>query len=203
MLKSGRIYAWTFLFFIAFYGISISNILTGIFVDHAIKSGIAPRYQQITDERERMLGDVADFRDFIVELDVARDGKISMETFRELVHRPSFVAYLALIGLDIKDADMFFSMMSEACRSREIEVETFAQSCMLMRGSATAVDLHTVHIQVQIMLRQQQKCLTYCMEQLQDLKRLVDHRSSGLSAAQESMQEGPFVRPCNRPHFDP
>merc|ERR550537_732928 len=53
------------------------------------------------------------------------------------------VSYMISIGLEVHDIDMFFQAVGGKYTS-EIDLDTFVEGCMTMRGSATCLDVNKI-----------------------------------------------------------
>merc|ERR1711920_117172 len=54
-------------------------------------------------------------------------------------------------GLDIKDAEMFFHMLTAVTEEEEVNIQTFVEGALRMRGVASSLDLYTLSFEVKIM----------------------------------------------------
>eukprot|EP00747_Dinoflagellata_sp_TGD_P181071 gnl/TRDRNA2_/TRDRNA2_34537_c0_seq1.p2 gnl/TRDRNA2_/TRDRNA2_34537_c0~~gnl/TRDRNA2_/TRDRNA2_34537_c0_seq1.p2 ORF type:complete len:288 (+),score=50.49 gnl/TRDRNA2_/TRDRNA2_34537_c0_seq1:1013-1876(+) len=172
--KTDPTYRVIFIFFVGFYTISVGNIVTGIFVEHVFSNAQPSREELAFDERKALIAEAQDFRQFLYKHDVGNDGKITLEEFRCLMHRPIFAAYLRSVGLDITDAARFFNFISKAINSTDIDIDDFICGCLMMRGAATALDQQVMLMEMKSLSQSNAAFQGYMIEQLQLISK---HRS--------------------------
>merc|ERR1719322_1351324 len=82
-----------------------------------------------------------------------RDGndKLSVDEFVTLVKDPRFCEFLECRDLQVKDAEMFFNMLTSVTGDVEVDISTFIAGCLSMRGVASAMDLHSLYFEVKMM----------------------------------------------------
>jgi len=51
------------------------------------------------------------------------------------------VAYLAALGISIRDAELFYEVLCQASGCSQMPVDDFAEFCTRMKGDATAIDV--------------------------------------------------------------
>eukprot|EP00747_Dinoflagellata_sp_TGD_P018132 gnl/TRDRNA2_/TRDRNA2_126293_c0_seq1.p1 gnl/TRDRNA2_/TRDRNA2_126293_c0~~gnl/TRDRNA2_/TRDRNA2_126293_c0_seq1.p1 ORF type:complete len:118 (-),score=25.15 gnl/TRDRNA2_/TRDRNA2_126293_c0_seq1:171-503(-) len=90
-----------------------------------------------------------------------------------MIHDPSFVGYMETIGLDVKDARMFYSMIGARSDDDEVHVEDFIQGCLLMKGNATSLDLNAMRLEFKRNLSSQQKSLKICDDKIDELRNYI------------------------------
>eukprot|EP00747_Dinoflagellata_sp_TGD_P023796 gnl/TRDRNA2_/TRDRNA2_130080_c0_seq4.p1 gnl/TRDRNA2_/TRDRNA2_130080_c0~~gnl/TRDRNA2_/TRDRNA2_130080_c0_seq4.p1 ORF type:complete len:422 (+),score=59.40 gnl/TRDRNA2_/TRDRNA2_130080_c0_seq4:193-1458(+) len=141
---SGFAYSACFIFFIGFFQFAVFNILTGLFVENAMKLAQPDHDTLIFEQRRRELADVEDMKRFCAAMDVDGSGTISLGELMEFLDNAKARAYLQLKGLDVTDAEMFFFLLASANGSDSVDIDAFAEGAMKMRGQANAMDIQTV-----------------------------------------------------------
>merc|ERR1711924_10805 len=58
-------------------------------------------------------------------------------------------------GIDIKDAQTFFDMMISMTHTSSVDLSTFVETCLQMKGYATSIDLHTLRYELKVLFQQQ------------------------------------------------
>jgi len=98
-------------------------------------------------------------------LDHDNTGFINIDDFHDLANG-KLRAHLMVLGLDIKDAEMFFGMLAEVNRSKYVEVNDFVAGCMRMRGFATSLDLqgliYQTNHQTKVLLKEMKQIRNLC-----------------------------------------
>merc|ERR1712217_674460 len=93
-------------------------------------------------------------------------GRLSLNEFITSMQDPRFRYFFEVRGLDIKDAEMFFHMLTSVSGADEVDISTFVSGCLGMRGLASSVDLHALGFEVKVMNIAQQELLTSCVSEI-------------------------------------
>lgn len=152
--RVGVVGSWAWLFYIAFFNFALFNVLTGMFVDHAMKWSQSDNQNLITEHRSQELQDAARLQRLCEAIDTESTGRISWEDFESFVSDESALIYLASLGLEIHDAKTFFDMLAGVASDKYIDIETFVKGCMRMKGPATSIDMLSMAYEVTLMHRQ-------------------------------------------------
>merc|ERR1712187_223219 len=73
-----------------------------------------------------------------------------MGEFKHSLEDPIISSYLVALGLDIKDAEMFFRVLSEVAGRTELKIDEFTQNCVRMKGVASGIDLQQLAFKVKL-----------------------------------------------------
>merc|ERR1711976_769173 len=95
-------------------------------------------------------------------------GKLSREELQILLSKPRIRAYFDVCGIDFKDSDFFFKLLTTAQDDIEddcIDVDQFITSCMRLKGFATSIDLQTLRFETHDLVTFQNTFFKYCEEQ--------------------------------------
>merc|ERR1712050_575589 len=84
------------------------------------------------------------------DMDVDKSGTISKKEFAERIKSGRFCHYLSLLGVTVKDAELFFMMLSRTDFAESVEIDEFVDGCMRLRGAATNLDLQTVTMRTRL-----------------------------------------------------
>jgi len=144
--------AW--LFYIAFFNFALFNVLTGMFVDHAMKWSQSDNQNLIAEHRSQEQHDAARLQRLCEAIDTENTGRISWEDFQVFVSDESALIYLASLGLEIHDAKTFFDMLTRVADDKYVDIDTFVKGCMRMKGPATSIDMLSMAYEVTLMHRQ-------------------------------------------------
>lgn len=142
--QTGTINVILFLFFVAFSQIALLNILTGIYVENAMKLAQPDRDTRALQKRKEEQVEAAELRFLVKTMDPEGTGQISRAQFMSRLQNEQFKAKLSVLGLDIKDAELFFHIVSSDFEHKEIDVEAFVSGAMRLKGNASALDLQTL-----------------------------------------------------------
>eukprot|EP00747_Dinoflagellata_sp_TGD_P133156 gnl/TRDRNA2_/TRDRNA2_175159_c0_seq5.p1 gnl/TRDRNA2_/TRDRNA2_175159_c0~~gnl/TRDRNA2_/TRDRNA2_175159_c0_seq5.p1 ORF type:complete len:692 (+),score=116.01 gnl/TRDRNA2_/TRDRNA2_175159_c0_seq5:88-2163(+) len=120
-----------FAFYIAFSLLALMNVVTGVFVESALKSA--------KDDAEKSMLDSLS----TVFCELSCDGSISWPQFQIFMDDPNAAFVLQSLDLVPDEAKALFSLM-DVDDSGEIEYEEFLSGCLKLRGPARSMDLTTV-----------------------------------------------------------
>merc|ERR1711971_178650 len=81
-----------------------------------------------------------------MEADTDRSGTLSWDEFLEFVGDEKIMAYFMALDLDMSSAGKIFHLLDKE-KIGELELETFVDGCIKLRGSAKMVDIATVQAQ--------------------------------------------------------
>mmetsp|Transcript_95620 Transcript_95620/g.276243 ORF Transcript_95620/g.276243 Transcript_95620/m.276243 type:complete len:704 (+) Transcript_95620:64-2175(+) len=154
LLRASGMAAALFVLVVAFTQIALLNIMTGVFVESAMKLAQPDRATMALEQRKVDLKDAAELRELLAGLDVDCTNTIGWEEFRQVASDPLVASMLAVMGLDIKDAALMFHMLCTSSDSEEVEVDALLNACLKMKGPATSLDLQAVAFKTDVIGRQ-------------------------------------------------
>merc|ERR550532_2321127 len=165
--KTGSFNAAVFIAYTGFIEIAVMNILTGLFVESAMKLA-----QPDHDSRalEVCRAENAQHRQLMrlcEELDKDGSGTLTKQEFSKNMNNGKLKYFLATLGLDIRDAERFFELLED--NSSEIDIGSFVDACMKLKGAATSIDLQGLAlktVQLQRSQSQFEKNLVHRFEEL-------------------------------------
>eukprot|EP00445_Apocalathium_hangoei_P089851 CAMPEP_0204204836 /NCGR_PEP_ID=MMETSP0361-20130328/69914_1 /ASSEMBLY_ACC=CAM_ASM_000343 /TAXON_ID=268821 /ORGANISM="Scrippsiella Hangoei, Strain SHTV-5" /LENGTH=631 /DNA_ID=CAMNT_0051168005 /DNA_START=34 /DNA_END=1929 /DNA_ORIENTATION=+ len=152
LVLAGSWYGACFILFIGFYHIAVINILTGIFVDNAMKLAVLDR----DDRALKMKQDDEEFREELLELfsefDTRGTGMVTVDAFEKHLKAKNgkLQAQLGLLGLPVNGAANFFRVVEVLCRDgrlcneKEANILSLVDSCMQLKGQASNLHLQCV-----------------------------------------------------------
>jgi hypothetical protein len=138
--KSGGAYAGLFIFFTGFFTFAVFNIITGFFVEKAVSAATPDRDDMILASKLKARETAKEFRHLCSVLDQDQTGTITWKDFERHMQNEVMVAYMASIGLEVHEVELFFRVVAGAAAG-EISIERFVDGCMQMKGAATGIDM--------------------------------------------------------------
>merc|ERR1712113_1062074 len=117
--------------FIALIHIAIMNIITGIFVEQAMKQAQPHRDMLALEHHRNEKKLEAELTKIISDIDTDNTGTISQAEFAQAFRdKPQLVAYLDHCGLDVKDVRLFFEVLAGTSNDTEpIAIDAFVKGC--------------------------------------------------------------------------
>jgi len=141
-----------FLTYVIIFTISVWNIVTSTFIEKAMKLAQPDLESMIHEKNIKDAKDAGDlarlFLPFTSKNDEG-DDVISFEQIRAAADQPRFRQDLTVRGVDIKNVEIFFKMLS-AVNEVGVKLQTLVSACVRMKGVATSIDLQSVSFEIQM-----------------------------------------------------
>jgi len=105
-----------FLFFVAFIQIALLNVVTGVFVESAMSHATPDREAAVLAARKDEKELAKRLKQIVTEFDTDCSGTIEPHEFLQANSQAGVQLrhYLASLGIDLHDAEMFFQVMGSA-----------------------------------------------------------------------------------------
>mmetsp|Transcript_29101 Transcript_29101/g.83533 ORF Transcript_29101/g.83533 Transcript_29101/m.83533 type:complete len:648 (+) Transcript_29101:85-2028(+) len=148
--RTGQFEGILFIIFIALALVALMNILTGMFVDNAMKYAQPDREQVALEHQKQQQTDSAQLRQLFKEMTRSPDDDSNSRTLskrrflRALNRNGSIRAQLSMLGLELRDGATFFSLLSIASDRDEVDIETFVSGCLRLKGTPSSIDVHSI-----------------------------------------------------------
>jgi hypothetical protein len=136
--ETGELASIIFLFYIAFIQIAMWNILTGIFVEKALKSALPDRETLARDHVEEQHQIEAELLELCRSVDSDQSGTISPKEFSDGTSA-RLKEYLHYMGLGMDDIQVLFDLLSGSSVDQTVDIPDFIRACMRCR-TGQAVD---------------------------------------------------------------
>eukprot|EP00931_Biecheleriopsis_adriatica_P016220 TRINITY_DN12020_c0_g1_i2.p1 TRINITY_DN12020_c0_g1~~TRINITY_DN12020_c0_g1_i2.p1 ORF type:complete len:280 (+),score=46.21 TRINITY_DN12020_c0_g1_i2:231-1070(+) len=131
-------YFWMYLFYIGFCVIGLMNVVTGIFVDHAVTTRTEDEViESFVGEQARRSEEIRKIFYHAVE-DV--NGALTYSQFKQLLEEPSVKAYFSGLDIDPQEAAILFTLL-DTDSNRCVDVDEFINGTLKLSGSAKSTDL--------------------------------------------------------------
>jgi hypothetical protein len=194
--KAGPFYAGLYVLYTFFFTFALFNILTGIFVEKAVCAATPDRDDLVLVQRRKARQDAAEFRHLCHVLSGSQKDTVTWEDFERQMHNEVMVAYMAAIGLEVHDVELFFKIVAGTAEHGEVSIDRFVEGCMQMRGAATGIDmqrelfeLHMLHKDVKRFETQSNQKLSHCIRHIEDIAAhlMLMHQNGHSLAADPAM----------------
>jgi voltage-gated sodium channel len=172
-----------FLFFVAFIQIAVVNILTGIFVEKALKRATPDMQTQARDHRRQLVKQAGELRQLCEEMDEDHDNTISRKEFFNTKSK-NLKDYLKLMGLNYHDISELFKLLS-GDDDKKVPIEEFVRACMRLKTGAS-VDIQKLLCEWGIM-----------MSHVRIMEDSLERLHLRLSTAAEVAEESEVLRSAN------
>merc|ERR1719330_2216491 len=139
-----------FVLHLFFFIFALSNVVTSIFVDKALKLA-KPDLDWMMFEKQRSEAIATkELRLLAQELDTTKKGRISRKELMTMAEDSRVRHLFQLYDIDIADVDLFYQMMAEIVGSSELDIEIFIAACMKMKGNASSADVQMLIYQTKL-----------------------------------------------------
>eukprot|EP00746_Dinoflagellata_sp_MGD_P074396 gnl/MRDRNA2_/MRDRNA2_30055_c0_seq1.p1 gnl/MRDRNA2_/MRDRNA2_30055_c0~~gnl/MRDRNA2_/MRDRNA2_30055_c0_seq1.p1 ORF type:complete len:839 (+),score=177.60 gnl/MRDRNA2_/MRDRNA2_30055_c0_seq1:66-2582(+) len=129
-----------FSFFIAVVVFTYLNVVTGIFVDNALKTAESDRDVMIQEEMSRRHAYAAEVEIVFREADSNGDGLLSYEELATHFADDRVGAWLGTLGIDSHAGHALFDMLDEDGQGF-VDITDFVQGCFRLKGNARNIDV--------------------------------------------------------------
>eukprot|EP00747_Dinoflagellata_sp_TGD_P208038 gnl/TRDRNA2_/TRDRNA2_81561_c0_seq1.p1 gnl/TRDRNA2_/TRDRNA2_81561_c0~~gnl/TRDRNA2_/TRDRNA2_81561_c0_seq1.p1 ORF type:complete len:632 (+),score=121.38 gnl/TRDRNA2_/TRDRNA2_81561_c0_seq1:58-1953(+) len=174
LVLCGPLYSCAFIFYVGFFNFAVLNILTGMFVEHAMKCAEPDNDEMLLEQRRQELADRDSILDLCRTIDTDGSGTITQEEFDRHMQTNKGRHLLKLQGLDVSEAECFFRVLVAATDSAEVDLSTFVDCAMKMKGQAKAMDLQIMLYEAKMTEHRQAKALSQCLAELHSVKSLLE-----------------------------
>lgn len=129
-----------FSFFIAVVVFTYLNVVTGIFVDNALKTAESDRDLMIQEEMSRRHAYAAEVEIVFREADSNGDGLLSYDELATHFADEAVGAWLGTLGIDSHAGHALFDMLDEDGQGF-VDITDFVQGCFRLKGNAKSIDV--------------------------------------------------------------
>jgi len=175
---TGTLYAWLFIFYIAFFVFAAMNIVTSIFMDKAMRLAQPDMETLLSEKQKEDYESAHALKQLALDIDENHDQNIDFDEFKNLMANEKVRAYFELKGLQIKDAELFFRMLSQVSQSDGVDIDAFISGCMKMKGFAMSVDLLSLGFETRDLSKVQESIYKSISTKLESMAHLMGMTSS-------------------------
>lgn len=140
------------LLYIAFAFFAAINVVTGVFVESAMRTSETDREYIIQEEMAAKELYVKKMQQLFEEMDTNGLGTISLDEFEAHLGDERAIAYLNALKIDFSEARTLFSLL-DIDQSGHIDFQEFLAGCDKLSGEARSMDLAMLHYEVRWLTR--------------------------------------------------
>eukprot|EP00927_Polykrikos_kofoidii_P039869 TRINITY_DN34175_c0_g1_i1.p1 TRINITY_DN34175_c0_g1~~TRINITY_DN34175_c0_g1_i1.p1 ORF type:complete len:600 (-),score=93.07 TRINITY_DN34175_c0_g1_i1:421-2220(-) len=145
-----------FAVYIAFIVFAIMNIVTGVFVDQAMKAVSQDQDLVFMEEKDRRAKIIRDIGEIFNEVTNGKEA-LSVQDMQSLIVRPEVRACFKQLDMEAWDLQTFLELVDS--EDRLLDVESFVNGCLRVKGNAKNIDLIAMRYELQLTAHQQKKSL--------------------------------------------
>jgi len=165
-----------FLTYVAIMFFAVMNIVTAIFIEHAVKAGAADSDHVLKEELARDNKFMEEMMALFAAADEDESGEITYEELCDFLEDLGVRARLKLLGLEVHEAWGLFQLL-DTDDSGVLGRDEFCYGCLRLRGSAKTLDTATL-------MSENKRVFQKVIEHVEQLRE--DMLSLGFRAAKES-----------------
>jgi len=155
-------YRGLFVLFITISVFAVVNIVTGVFVEHAMQSSAHDREVVVNEELQAKRLYLSCMREVFEEMDIDDSGMINESEFETRLNDERVIAYCGHMKLDVSDARALFRLM-DYDQSGEVSIDEFLDACLRLQGESRRIDM-----------KMMQSELKYLSESFRNFKEALD-----------------------------
>jgi len=129
--------------YIAFTALAVMNIVTGIFVETAMRAPEDDHDAVLKEEWENESSAVCQIMDLLQGADVDGNGFLERRELRTLLSSPSGSDFLSQLGVEVTQVWGLFKLL-DIGDTGSVDAQEFIMGCLRLRGPAKTVDVTTL-----------------------------------------------------------
>jgi len=129
-----------FVVYMVMFTFVLTNSVTAIFVESASEYAGRDKDRVIQDQLAKKQEYMSDIYVIYNEIDGDGSGEVTYEEFKEHLADPAMISFAQSLEIDIMDLEAFFLILS-ARGSKSVDLETFVEGCIKLRGQARSMDV--------------------------------------------------------------
>jgi len=169
LFQIDRVFYIGFLLYIMFFLIVVFNTLTGMFMDATVQNASQDDQFLVMEELRKKSMYIQRFREIWAGLDDDRSGDVSLQELAVHMQDPALQAFMSNLEIDICDVVQFFDALSHDGEVT-VDVETFVDGCLKLKGLARSVDLFGLIQSSRKALLQQEALVRSCLQEVRLLR---------------------------------
>eukprot|EP00930_Biecheleria_cincta_P020288 TRINITY_DN15290_c0_g1_i1.p1 TRINITY_DN15290_c0_g1~~TRINITY_DN15290_c0_g1_i1.p1 ORF type:complete len:711 (-),score=120.15 TRINITY_DN15290_c0_g1_i1:60-2123(-) len=142
--------------FIFFVMLAVLNIITGVFVEEAMKTHQSQKDVLVQKELQARQEYALQLLTFFKAVDVDNSGVVTRDEVCAILEEKEMAAYMRVLGFQVEDADRLFRLLDRD-GSGELAVDEFVDGCVKLKGAAQSIDVFEITMECRKLERQLQE----------------------------------------------
>jgi len=174
--QTGDFYYMLFLFYIAFSAVAVLNVLTGMFVDTAMKVADVDEGNVHEEVMEKEAPFIDNFRQFLNKKDIAGHNTVAWEDIRRNINHPAVKAFVKALELDNADMKRVYSMLKAKSDAydNKVEIDEFIAACSKVKGDQKGIGMLSLMSDTRRYMAQMSLFMQYTEERMDEQHRLFE-----------------------------
>jgi len=179
MLKRVGVFsAGLFLFYVSFMWLAVTNVITSVFVDKALKAAKPEVEYQMLEACSGELQMIEELKSIFKAMDSDNSNYLSLDEIRAAMDKVSIREFFAMRGLAATHADMLFRLLSSMSPSDKLDIETFVTGCVRMKGYATNIDVISLSYRTTVLANDIRNHIEEYRRDILDLRAILKEASN-------------------------
>jgi len=133
-------YVMLFLLFISFALFAVLNVVTGVFVESALRRTQEEEETRLEEEARVRSMTVGKIRDLFCEIDADASGTVSIDEFMDALNDEYVMGCFELLDIETSEAEQLFHLLDPDSEGT-VEIEEFVKGCLRLKGEAKSIDI--------------------------------------------------------------
>lgn len=146
-------YRVVFVVYISFSIFAVTNIVTGVFVEHAVQASSVEQENMIQSQEIQRETFLTAMINLFHEVDADHSGSITETELVDYLKDERALTYLEAMQLHVDEVETLFRLLDANC-SGSVEIDEFVHGIHKLSGKARALDTHILQLQVEYILHQ-------------------------------------------------
>jgi len=168
--KAGITSSVCFMAYVLLIWMSITNIITSVFVDKALKHARPDADEELMEKHKEDLEKVKQLQTIFQSIDADASGTLTLAELQNSFSDCRILSFFELQGLDIKSIETFFTLLTQISETHEVDVESFVTGCLKMRGYATNIDVFMLLFQTKALGDRLSCAIEQCKQEVAELR---------------------------------
>mmetsp|Transcript_2324 Transcript_2324/g.4605 ORF Transcript_2324/g.4605 Transcript_2324/m.4605 type:complete len:648 (+) Transcript_2324:103-2046(+) len=130
-----------YILYILLVWISLTNIITSIFVEKALTFAQPTQEEVIFDLHAKDRETASVLKKLFRKGDLDGSSQLNNEEFMGCLKDQALADYLTFKGIEIKDAQAFFRMLASVSKEGEVDIKTIIGGLISLKGNASNIDM--------------------------------------------------------------
>jgi len=140
-----------FLVYMAFIWLSVTNIITAVFVDKALQNAKPDAEDALLSQHKVDLERMSELQMLFRSMDTDNSGTLTLGELKNSCKDDRIMSFFEMMNLDIKSVEAFFKLLTQVSHSDVVDMESFVTGCLKMRGYATNADVYMILFQSRVL----------------------------------------------------
>jgi len=170
---AGNLAASMFICYMLFMWLSVTNVITSIFVEKAMKLARPELEEKMLESCKEDLASVQELMSLFKSMHMDKTHTLTLDEFHNTIKDIRVQSYFALKGISVSQVDMLFKLLMMHSPHDGVDLNSFVTGCLRMRGYAINIDVIALCYRTQSLSNDLQRYIEEYRTDTSHLRRLV------------------------------